>query len=144
MARVLLHLYTLDYPGLLKPEAVTNNLSPGQTTPSLSTLGSYLSHEDEKDPATNTQTDCSSGNASDKQYTDCLVLHARVYALAERFDIPSLRISANRKFVGIIDSQPWPPSDFVAATLEVIRSTPSNDSLLRKSVSNFCLGISTK
>lgn len=138
MERVLLYLYTLDYPGHLKPEAVPEVASTGHTTPSSSTLASNLSPKDEEDPSSERPTGSALGNASDKQKTDCLVLHVRVHALADMFDIPSLRILANKKFVGIIDSQPWPPNDFVAATLEVIRSTPSNDSLLRKTVRNLC------
>lgn len=138
MERVLIYLYTSDYRGLLKSVAVTDGASTSQTTPSSSTLDSNLGSKDENDPASERPTGSALGNASDKQNTDSLVLHARVYALADRFDIPSLRILANKKFVGSVDSQPWPPSDFEAATLEVIHSTPSNDSLLRKTISNLC------
>ena len=57
------------------------------------------------------------------------MVHARVYAFGDMLDIPDLRALAHRKFRETIECQSWPPSDFMVAALEVIRSTPINGSV---------------
>lgn len=61
-----------------------------------------------------------------------------MYGLAERLNVVELKELADQKFAAVFKSQPWPPGDFVAATLEVISSTPASDQGLRATVSELC------
>ena len=77
-------------------------------------------------------------NGAGKHPKDSLVVHPQVYALGDMLGIPDLRDLAHRKFRETIECQPWPPSDFMVAALEVGRSTPINGSVQRDIISELC------
>lgn len=115
MDRVLLWLYTLDYPH----RAYSNPSS--KDTPSQETVPPTLSLSSDSEKETNR-----------------LVIHARVYALADRFDIPELREVAIAEFKKFAPHRSPESDGFVAAALEVLRSTPVNDSGLRPIIKRIC------
>ncbi|CAH0019873.1 unnamed protein product [Clonostachys rhizophaga] len=59
-----------------------------------------------------------------------LVLHAQVYALAEKYDISGLKALAATKFKSEVDSH-WHSEDFMLALQEVYNSTVDHDRVLR-------------
>lgn len=67
-----------------------------------------------------------------------MLVHSRVYGLAERFDIPDLKQVVNDRFENTCSAVAWPPANFVDAALEVLRSTPANDKPLRCTLSRIC------
>ncbi len=129
MERVLVYLYTLDYGNSVEHMDVGNNTSLMELDSSPST---------EEDGQTGSAQTSASDVSKKVQGVTELVLHTHVYALADRFDVPDLKVLANERFLGVVKCQLWPPADFVAAALEVIRSTPSNDEYLRESVVELC------
>lgn len=64
------------------------------------------------------------------QETPPLVIHARVYALAEKYGIYGLKTLAREKFESLV-SDKWDESDFLEATEEVYTTTVDNDRGLR-------------
>jgi len=133
MERVLLWLYTLDYPYPV-------NATPSfEDTPSHETVLPTLSSSSDSEKSIKIQpmsVSRSVGLADNE--TNRLVIHARVYALADRFDIPELREVTTAKFKRYSSYRSPKSDDFVAAALEVLRSTPFNDSGLRPIVKHVC------
>lgn len=58
-----------------------------------------------------------------------LIVNTQVYAMAEKFDIPQLKLLAKEKFLK--NAQSWPNSEFPAIAHEVLTSTPQSDRGLR-------------
>jgi hypothetical protein len=142
MERVLLWLYTLDY-----PYPVNATPSP-KATPSQETVPPTLISNPDSNDDVNLDTaqeiirfqtmSVSTSADLENQETNRLVIHARVYALADRFDIPELRQLTIENFNKFAPYRALDSDDFVAAALEVLRSTPLNDSGLRPIVKRIC------
>ena len=64
-----------------------------------------------------------------------LMINAKVYAMAEKFDIPQLKSLAKDKFAK--HACGWPILDFASVAHEVLTSTPSSDRGLRDIVRNI-------
>jgi len=136
MERVLLWLYTLDYPYPVNatPSSID---TPSQEFVSSTLLSNVDSDTAQENIKVQTMSTSTSGGLAD-QDTNRLVIHARVYALADRFDIPELREVTTAKFKRYSSYRSPRSDDFVAAALEVLRSTPVNDSGLRPIVKDVC------
>ena len=127
----------MDYPGYpTRADASYHTLNNGAISASAEKTDSDVNTEGNRfrfqQPVHNWK------NGAGKHPKDSLVVHAQVYALGDMLDMPDLRDLAHRKFRETIECQPWPPSDFMFAALEVIRSTPVNGSVLRVIVSDLC------
>ena len=94
--------------------------------------------EEQSQDITTQQTSSTSTTEVGTRLPDCLVVHAQVYVLADRLAIPDLKELANQRFLKRIESQPWLPSGFEDAALEIIRSTPTSDNLLRGTITKLC------
>ena len=64
-----------------------------------------------------------------------LMVNAKVYAMAEKFDIPQLKVLAKEKFAK--HAYGWPILDLANVAHEVLTSTPSSDRGLRDIVHNI-------
>lgn len=136
MERVLLYFYILNYPSSLVD---ARNAAPlTQSFTAFSTLASRPGAEEHSTQDSAMASASASDHVTDEQVVESLTVHAQVYALADRFIIPGLKKLAQEKFADVTDSRPWPPHEFVAAAIEVIRVTPSNDHGLRSCVSELC------
>ncbi len=67
-----------------------------------------------------------------------LLANISVYALADKYDIPTLKSLAKSKF-GAVAWQIWPHEDFSTVIQEVFESTPSSDTGLRGIVTEVCI-----
>ena len=63
------------------------------------------------------------------------MINAKVYAMAEKFDIPQLKVLAKEKFAK--HACAWPILDFASVAHEVLTSTPTSDQGLREIVRNI-------
>lgn len=133
MERVLLWLYTLDYPYPVNATPSPEDAPYQQSVPP--TLSS--SSDSEKRIKIQPMSVSTSVAPADHE-TNRLVIHARVYALADRFDIPELREVSTAKFKRYSSYRSPKSDNFVVAALEVLRSTPVNDSGLRPIVRQVC------
>ncbi len=133
MERVLLWLYTLEYPYPVNATPSSED-TPFQETVPPTPFSSSNSKKDIKPQPTSLSN---SVDLADSE-TNRLIIHARVYALADRFDIPELREVATAKFKRYSSYRSPRSDDFVAAALEVLRSTPVNDSGLRPILRHVC------
>ncbi|KAI0103922.1 hypothetical protein GGR51DRAFT_522909 [Nemania sp. FL0031] len=70
--------------------------------------------------------------SSPPSYSD-LVVHAKVYALAAKYFISSLKTLALRKFI-LATKKPWTPDDLIETAEEVYASTLESDRGLRDTV----------
>ena len=66
------------------------------------------------------------------------MVNARVYAIADKYDIPELRELAHQKFGSRLCMQTWPYHEFHVVVSEVIHSTPTNDAGIRNTILNVC------
>lgn len=59
-----------------------------------------------------------------------LLLHTQVYVLAEKYDVPALKVLASKKFHGSLPTN-GPTNAFVASLELMFTQTPENDRLLK-------------
>ena len=65
-------------------------------------------------------------------------MNARVYAAADKYEIPELRDLAHQKFASRLYLRMWPYYEIHKIVFEVIRSTPHNVNVIRKTVLELC------
>ncbi|KAH7396488.1 BTB/POZ protein [Phaeosphaeria sp. MPI-PUGE-AT-0046c] len=65
--------------------------------------------------------------------TSPMVFNVKVYSVADKYDIPTLRVQAKEKFQKAVETC-WDMDDFPYAIAEVYSSTPPNDKDLRSVV----------
>lgn len=100
VGRALTYLYTMGYPDVLDserhqvPASNPNANSGGQVS---------------------TTTPTPAANEESKKALDLLLMHARVYSMADRLDISGLRLLSSRKFKKIFEK--GPQADFSTAVV---------------------------
>lgn len=73
-----------------------------------------------------------------KDIHNALLTNTRVYAAAEKYDIPELKELAHQKFMSRLCMQSWPYDNFHLIVCEVILPTPANDAGVRDTVLSVC------
>ena len=123
--RMLIYLYTNDYPaGEIPPEERPSIDNDCSTSPYLSALMSTLAVSER------------SNAAEPSPVNDELLNHTRVYAIAHKYNIPSLKELAIAKFSPLIQSRsPWSIAPIMNAVFE---TTPSSDTGLRDLIIQIC------
>ena len=126
--RMLLYLYTLDYPD----EDVS-----GVRAKFVATDQSFLPHRRKTSTTTEEETD--SGSISEGAYPhgSRMMNNVLVFAVAEKYDIPELKDLAKLKFQTLAGSK-WPLDEFQAIAESVFTTTPDNDTGLRQIVLDLC------
>ena len=127
--RMLLYLYTLDYPDEVVPGVRAEHVAIDQSP--LPHLRRKTSNtiEEETDPGT-----ASDGAAP---HGPRMMNNVLVYAVAENYDIPELKDLAKHKFQTLASSK-WPHDGFHAITECIFTTTPDNDMGLRPIVLDIC------
>ena len=138
---MLICLYVEDYPAGAKNANATSHVGKDSlSAPKLHTDpdAEARNREEQSQDIMTQQTSSTSTTGEGTRLPDCHVVHAQVYVLADRLAIPELKELANQKFLKSTESQPWLPSSFEDTALEIIRSTPTSDNLLRGTISYSC------
>ena len=131
--RMLFYLYTLDYPDHDVPNIQAEHVATGRYAPP------HLQH---KTPTTIEEKSIMSANLGNSEgatttHDPRMMNNVRVYAVAEKYDIPDLKDLAKGKFQGLARSK-WPHDDFHALAEEVFSTTPDTDMGLRQVVLDLC------
>ena len=124
--RLLLYLYTFDYPDEDDSDIpVTTDRSSTPPLPSAATLEKSIfgTMFDSYDGAT--------------RHDPRMMTNVLVYAVAEKYDIPDLKDLAKHKF-GTLARSKWPQDEFHAVTEAVFSTTPDTDMGLRRIVMDIC------
>lgn len=76
--------------------------------------------------------DLSPAPAADK-LSAALIIHAQIYSMADKYDIPSLKVKSSEKFKDQLagSADRYFPSEFVKVLQVVYEGTPGNDRELR-------------
>ena len=124
--RLLLYLYTLDYPEEDASDVLVSiDPSHPSDVPSAGTVG-------ESDLGTMTVSSDWATPSDSRMMNNVLV-----YAIAEKYDISELKDLAKHKF-RTQTSAAWPLDDFHAVTEAVFSTTPETDTGLRQIVMDIC------
>ena len=75
----------------------------------------------------------------EKSIHSALLTNTRVYAAADKYDVPDLKHLAHEKLRSRLCLEPFPWHDFHINILEVVRSTPTSDTVLRDTVLKICV-----
>lgn len=130
--RMLLYLYTLDYPDAdvqdipAKDVAMDNSLPPDPQNKTSTATG------EEMDSGTVSELGESATLDDPRMMNNVLV-----YAIAEKYDIPELKDLAKRKFETLVNSK-WPHEDLDTVTEAIFSTTPDGDMGLRQVVIDIC------
>ena len=126
--RMLFYLYTLDYPDYGVPNFQAEHVVPPHLRQkSLTTI----------DEVTIMSANPGSSEGATTEHDPRMMNNVLVYAIAEKYDIPSLKTLAKGKFQSLARSQ-WPHDDFYAVAEAVFSTTPDNDMELRQVVLDLC------
>lgn len=129
LEKALLYMYTLDYHDGTTYEEAISWMNPVKETPpdassnheasnstTLNTVSSGQGVKDDKPVVT----------LSPEARSSALMVDARVYAMADKLDIPDLKMLAQEKFNDLVCG--WPvPHNFADIVQEVFTGTPQSD-----------------
>ena len=127
--RMLLYLYTLDYPDEDVPHHRTDRVAVDNSLPPHQPRKTSTTSEGETDPGTTLK-----GTAP---HDPRLMNNVLVYAVAEKYDIPELKELAKSRFQTLVRSK-WPHDDFDAVIESIFSTTPDEDIGLRQIVLDIC------
>ncbi|KAL8791530.1 MAG: hypothetical protein Q9195_005858 [Heterodermia aff. obscurata] len=124
--RLLHYLYKLDY---VDEEALDKHISGSRGDVQPSAKAGSRSNE----PSDSQQI------SKSKNIHNALLTNTRVYAAADKYDIPDLKHLAHEKLRSRLCLKPFPWHDFHINVLEVVQSTPTSDTDLRDTVLKVCV-----
>ncbi|KAK4696047.1 hypothetical protein P7C71_g1801, partial [Lecanoromycetidae sp. Uapishka_2] len=125
--RMLIYLYTLDYPD----GEVPKTQKPTRSNEALKPPHLRIPVRSAPSP----QSD--STQATDP--VNILMNNALVYALADKYDLSKLKIIARDKFLASTKDAQWPYKDFIEVIHTVYNTTPDNDNALRSIITGICV-----
>lgn len=129
VGRMLLYLYTLDYPdddiSHIRGERGATEYSPP------------LNKKRKVSVTTGEGTDSDTASGVATSDDPRMMNNVLIYAIAEKYDIPELKELAKCKF-HILASSRWPHDGFDAIAKAVFSTTPENDMGLRQIVLDIC------
>lgn len=126
---VVHYFYHLDYPALATSSA---DQSLALRTSQIQSFGSFSNGSSRSPfayPAGPSGTGSPEGT-TDPKLPSNLVVHAKVYAVAEKYNLSDLKTLAMEKFQDEVKGR-WDSDDFILAAQEVYTSTVEHDRSLR-------------
>ncbi len=124
--RILIYLYTLDYPDGEVPHTQKPTKAHNTSKPP------HLRHPIQ--PVVSPGLESTNNANTESKLTS----NALVHALAEKYDLPGLKIIAKEKFVSVTKNTEWPYNNFAEAVETVCNTAPSSDHELTDMIIDIC------
>ena len=134
-----MYLYTLDYDDTANHQSSMTDGSEPVDTPECTPGADSVSGDESLVSGSGSDSESSNAKSGivesttiisiDATTSSRLMINAQVYAMAEKFDIPPLKLLSREKFSN--HARGWPISNFAGIVHEVLTSTPQSDRGLR-------------
>lgn len=133
--RMLIYLYSLDYDDKEPAEACQSDSDP--STYATSSASAAVSNLNTNAKHHRLEQAAAMGQRMKAAIQQRIMSNISVYAIADKYDIPQLKILAKSKFQALVHSK-WPFDDFPAIIKATFGTSPLEDGGLKEVVLGIC------